>query len=252
MWATRLQHELTQHDRSCFATLTYSPEFLPEGGTLNHRDVQLFLKRLRKEIKTPIRYFVAGEYGDKTQRPHYHIIIYGYDFPDKTVSAIGKGGHHRYSSLALTRIWGMGNCDLGTVTPQSMGYVAYYNVKRLQDDAAGKNARKLEYVDLCTGLITLRRPEYCRMSLRPGIGANWFTQFKNEIYKGFVTLDGSNRVIPDFYLRKLKQQFPDEYEQFLITRQDRMSQFPQLSPERLDALHQFNLVRANELTREAI
>jgi hypothetical protein len=253
MWATRLQHEHSQHDASCFLTLTYSPEFLPEGGTLDHRHVQLFLKRLRFEIKTRIRFFCAGEYGGKTQRPHYHLIIFGYDFPDKHPTSIGKGGHLRYSSPSLARLWGMGHCDLGTVTPESMGYVAYYNLKRLRDDSSmHANPKNLEYVDLHTGLITTRRKEYCRMSNRPGIGANWFANYRDEIQKGFVTIAGSHCTVPDFYIRKLKAQFPDEYEMFITSRTDRMAQYPQLTVERLDALHEFNLVRANQTTREAI
>jgi hypothetical protein len=252
MWATRLHHELSEHDTSSFITLTYSDQFLPEGGTLDHRHIQLFLKRLRFEIKKPIRYFVAGEYGDKTQRPHYHMIVYGYDFPDKTPSAIGKGGHIRYSSSSLERLWGMGLCDVGTVTDKSMSYVAYYNVKRLSDDnAMGKDLRARDFVDLQTGLITRRKPEYCRMSLRPGIGSNWFAKYKNEIHKGFLTLDGSNRAIPAFYLRKLKELFPDEYEQFILTREERMAKFPPLSAQRLDQLHDYNLTRASQITREA-
>jgi len=251
MWATRLQHELTEHETSCFVTLTYSDQYLPEGGTLDHRHVQLFLKRLRFEIKTPIRYFVAGEYGDKTQRPHYHIIIYGYDFPDKTPEAIGKGGHIRYKSLALERLWGMGLCDVGTVTSKSMAYVAYYNVKRLHDDnAMGKNPQLREFVDLQTGLITKRKPEYCRMSLRPGIGSTWFAKYKDELQKGFLTLDGSNRAIPTYYLKKLREQFPEEFEQFILTRQERMAELPQLTAARLEQLHDFNLTRASQLTRE--
>jgi hypothetical protein len=253
MWATRLSHELSQHDRASFITLTYDPEHLPEGGSLDHRHVQLFLKRLRFEIKTKIRFFCAGEYGSKTPRPHYHLIIFGYDFPDKHPFAIGKGGHVRYTSTALSRLWGMGNCDIGTVTAQSMGYVAYYNLKRLRDDPSmHSNPKQLEYLDLNTGLITTRKKEYCRMSIKPGIGSDWFQTYKDEIHKGFVTIDGSNRSIPDFYIRKLKLQFPDEYELFITSREDRMSLYPQLSAARLDQLHDFNLVRSSQITREEI
>lgn len=50
---------------------------------LRKRDVQLFLKRLRKYLDKyegqKIRYFVTGEYGPESFRPHFHILLYVYD-----------------------------------------------------------------------------------------------------------------------------------------------------------------------------
>lgn len=66
-----------------------SPQCMPFGyiGYLSKRDIQLFLKRLRKNIyyefrerkpevaQGSVRYFIIGEYGPTTYRPHYHGII---------------------------------------------------------------------------------------------------------------------------------------------------------------------------------
>lgn len=87
-WTTRLLLEMLKHDCGCFLTLTYSEDYVPttpDGKrTLSKRDLQLFLKRFRRNLefykKRPckIRYFAAGEYGTHgTERPHYHIIIFG-------------------------------------------------------------------------------------------------------------------------------------------------------------------------------
>ena len=50
--------------------------------TLLYTDVQKFLKRLRKAYKSKLRYFIAGEYGEQTARPHYHMILYGWQPTD--------------------------------------------------------------------------------------------------------------------------------------------------------------------------
>jgi hypothetical protein len=48
---------------------------------------------LRKKISPlKIRFFHCGEYGDKTRRPHYHALIFGYGFPDKKLFKKQKSG----------------------------------------------------------------------------------------------------------------------------------------------------------------
>ena len=74
------------HTSNCFITLTYAPEHCPKDMSLNYEDFQLFMKRLRKRYtgKT-IRFYMAGEYGESFDRPHYHACIFGFDFEDKKV-----------------------------------------------------------------------------------------------------------------------------------------------------------------------
>lgn len=82
-WVTRLQEESKLHP-AWFITLTYTEENVPklytdEGYlmTLEKTDLQKFFKRLRKMLKSRIKYYAVGEYGSKTLRPHYHIILFG-------------------------------------------------------------------------------------------------------------------------------------------------------------------------------
>lgn len=74
-WCLRLGHELEVSSSAFFLTLTYNDEHLPPGGQLCKRDLQLFLKRLRKR-NSGIRYFAVGEYGTEGNRPHYHAVIF--------------------------------------------------------------------------------------------------------------------------------------------------------------------------------
>ena len=77
-WSLRMLHELTYHPQSSFVTLTYDDYHLPPCCSLKKRHLQLFLKRLRKNLgERRIKYFACGEYGGQTMRPHYHAILFG-------------------------------------------------------------------------------------------------------------------------------------------------------------------------------
>lgn len=140
-WAARIVLEAMCHEESAFATLTYKPEKLPVE--LKPRHMQLFLKRLRRRLPPKsLRYYGAGEYGDKTGRPHYHLALFG----------IGR----RHAEL-VAQAWAVGFVSVGDLTIQSAQYVAKYVVKGLFRDDSPE--------------LLGRHPEFARMSLRPGIGA---------------------------------------------------------------------------------
>ena len=57
-WAVRCCHESSLHIFNCFITLTYSPEFLPDDGSLDLKHFQKFMKRFRKKIAPlQVRFF---------------------------------------------------------------------------------------------------------------------------------------------------------------------------------------------------
>lgn len=143
VWSHRLMLESHKHGSSVFATFTYAPENVPACGSLCPRDVQLWLKRFRKEIGFPIRYYFVGEYGDETFRPHYHAALFG----------VGL----EYQEVAQ-KTWGFGFVHFGELTIKSAQYIAGYVTKKMtkKDDPRLKGLH----------------PEFARMSLRPGIGAS--------------------------------------------------------------------------------
>ena len=137
-WSNRMILELRNHDKAIFLTLTYNNEHLPFSDkgfpSLNKRDVQLFLKRLRKHFcDRKIRYYLAGEYGSRTQRPHYHAIIYGIgisDFTDLNYRGTNEIGCPFYSSPCLEKIWSNGFVLFSDVTWRTCNYVARYVLKK--------------------------------------------------------------------------------------------------------------------------
>ncbi len=89
-WAIRCMHEASLHQRNAFITLTYNEQSIPYDHGLKKSDFQKFFKRLRKKhYWERLRYYMAGEYGTATNgglgRPHFHAIVFGWDFPDKTI-----------------------------------------------------------------------------------------------------------------------------------------------------------------------
>lgn len=176
-WAVRMVHEASMHADNCFLTLTYSPEFLPSDMSLNKRHWQLFAKRMRKACG-PFRFFHCGEYGEEFGRPHYHAIIFGYDFPDKVFFSY-SGDEKIYTSDLLTSLWGLGQCKVAGVSFESAAYVARYALKKISGDSADRHYSRVHPV---TGEEYLLEREYATMSRRPGIARDWFLKFGNEVF----------------------------------------------------------------------
>jgi hypothetical protein len=146
-WATRIVHEAQCHDENVFITLTYNPENLPPDCGLRKKDFQDFMKRLRKAFpNNKIRYYHCGEYGDNTNRPHYHAILHGINFSDWCYLFDSPSGQPIYTSTTLEKIWSKGFVTIGEVTFESAAYVARYVVKKI----TGKGQDK---IDERSGLI---------------------------------------------------------------------------------------------------
>lgn len=152
-WKHRILIEARLHDHSCFVTLTYGPEELPEGGTLVRRHVCLFLKNLRK-LYPPrsIRYFGVGEYGDESGRPHYHVCLFGVSIADEP--------NVRRAWFDFEKGKPRGFIKVDELNSGTAGYVSQYVVKKWTNGKDSYVAERLRG----------RVPEFSFMSLRPGIG----------------------------------------------------------------------------------
>jgi hypothetical protein len=217
-WAMRCIHEAQLHQNNCFITLTYNDENLPKNNSLDHRDFQLFFKRLRKanpHIK--IRYYMAGEYGSNYGRPHFHACIFGYDFYDKKLFKRTAADSLLYTSEELEKLWPYGYSTIGDVTFESAAYVARYI---MQKQTGKVDPNHYTYCDLQTGELVKIQPEYNKMSLKPGIGANWYKQYKSDVYPhDFVEVRGKKLKPPKYYDRLFSKENPYEYDQILYTRE---------------------------------
>lgn len=229
-WAIRCFHEMSQHEENSFITLTYDDEHLPADHSLDKSHWQKFAKRLRK--KSEFRYFHCGEYGENTNRPHYHAILFGLDFDDKQLLKETKWGN-LYTSSYLEKTWGKGFVTVGGASWQSAAYVARYIMKKV----TGKDAD-----DHYKG----RLPEYVTMSRRPGIGATWFDQYKTDVYPhDEVVVNGKPMRPPKYYDSLISEQ---ELEGYKINRR-RKAQNRDNSEERLKARERITENKLKRLRR---
>ena len=219
-WANRCMMELEYHDSAYFVTLTYDEDHLPRSGyvdqstgeyiasaTLRKKDLQDFFKRLRKRYPdNPIRYLACGEYGPKTQRPHYHAIIFGLHLDDLEIISQQRG-YTYYSSVGLSKVWSdfdpvrqifipRGHIAVGSVNWQTCAYTARYILdKQIADNGQDYYA--------AFGL----EPPFQLMSLKPAIGYQYYIDHGEEIYRYdclyLTTENGGIQAKPPKYFDRL-------------------------------------------------
>jgi hypothetical protein len=215
-WAMRCVHESQLYEKNCFITLTFNDEHLPKSGSISKRDMQLFMKRLRKEYPDEtIRFFGCGEYGDKRGRPHYHICLFNFDFPDRVFFRV-KNGFALYRSSSLERLWPFGFTLIGDVTFESAAYVARYVTKKITGSKADEVYKEIDY---STGeVLNELVPEFCLMSRgsrkrgTKGLGSGWLDKFSSDIYNhDYVILNGKKLRPPKYYDSRFEVEHPDEF-----------------------------------------
>lgn len=114
-WSFRLMNEEKKSSSAFFLTLTYDTKHvdITKNGfmTLNKKHMQDFMKRLRKRNQEKLKYFLVGEYGGKTKRPHYHLILF-----NAVLDTVQPA-------------WELGSVHYGLVTGASVGYTLKYMMK---------------------------------------------------------------------------------------------------------------------------
>lgn len=179
---------MLEHKSAAFTTLTYDEKHLPP--TLQKQHLQNFLRRLRKRLKRQkpartIRFFAAGEYGEKTERPHYHAILYGASEADAQI---------------IQEAWPHGGTYTVRANPKSISYVAGYSAKKYGDQAKAKEER----VDEETGEVYNFQPPFLQMSLKPGIGANAKNKFKKS-WRHVAIHNGRKEAVPRYLHQAWKE-----------------------------------------------
>lgn len=191
-WAVRCMHEASLYKDNCFITLTYNDSNLPKDNSLDKSHFQLFMKRLRKFSGPGIRYFHCGEYGDKYARPHYHALLFNFDFKDRKIYS-QKKSYNYYVSETLDKLWNKGFALIGDVTFESASYVARYIMKKVVGDKAESHyqGRNPEYVTMSRGSKKLGTG---------GIGKGWYDKYKSDVFPlDRVVVRGYASRPPRFY-----------------------------------------------------
>lgn len=204
-WALRCALELSQHQDASWVTLTYADDSLPPSLSSDH--LAGYLKRLRARLdyrdgdsgarRALLRFFAAGEYGERTHRPHYHVILFGV----------------RQNDEAAIKSWPYGYVQSDQLTPAAIKYVVGYATKKL-----GVADRAREMVDPDTGEVLEWQPPFFRMSRRPGIGSH----ARNYVHswRSYAIAPGGARAAVPRYLHQawLKQATEDQVEELRAER----------------------------------
>lgn len=147
VWATRILLESYWHPRNVFGTLTYSDDNVPSADglpILDWGDSTGFIERIRYLTKSekPLRYFLVGEYGSQTWRPHYHFVLFGHGLEIEPL---------------VNEAWNVGFTQVGELTFDRSMYIANYCIKKMTRDGD-------EY-------LKGRPPEFMRCSTKPALGS---------------------------------------------------------------------------------
>lgn len=187
-WAYRVVIETRAHEHNSMITLTYADEHLPPDMSVSMYEMQTFLKRLRKAVSpSSIRFFGCGEYGEQRLRPHYHLIVFGYDFSDRYLFGHDKKKTALYRSPELEKVWTKGFSSVCDVEFDVAKYVAIYLQKPPADG---------------------RYRPFVNMSRNPGIG---FAGIKPSLLEtDKLYQDGKYIHLPRYYLNYLERDYPDE------------------------------------------
>lgn len=174
-WALRCRLEWSQHADACWCTLTYAEKYKPP--TLQRKHLQAYLKRLRaRESDRVVRFFGCGEYGERTARPHYHVILFG----------LSRHNPH------IEAAWGMGHVRVDPLTPAAINYVAGYVSKKIGIEAQVSRER----VDPETGEVYKYQAPFLQMSRRPGIGGE--AREHTQSWRDYAINDGVKQAVPRY------------------------------------------------------
>lgn len=207
-WSMRILHEMDSHEKASFVTLTYSDEHIPPNASLDKAELQKFFKRLRKNAKKvyellgkevqKIRYFACGEYGDQTERPHYHIILFGLGLTEIDKSIVMDSWSYADWSVSTIR-----DKSFGLVELDSIRYVAQYIDKKLSGEEAEKEYDRRG-----------REPVFRLLSL--GLGSNYIDRNAEQVEASQkITIQGIPQTIPRYYINRQGLSLRERKEQAL-------------------------------------
>lgn len=246
-WANRMMMEFPYHEKAYFLTLTYNDAHVPmssyrDPGTgdyypvqsLNYDDTKNWLKRLRKAFEklygSPVKfnkddpstwrdprrisYYLCGEYGGKTFRPHYHCILFSPSIPDCDFASrcvgVSETGNRMFNSGWLDATWSddkgepIGFITYSEVSWATCAYVARYAVKK-------RYGAEPEFY-----AIHNIEEEKSRQSSKPALGFLYFQDHPDIFDYKYITMgteDEGLKFLPPRYFRKLHDKYHlDTYE----------------------------------------
>lgn len=181
-WMFRIYHEMrNQQHPGWFLTFTYEERYVKRtayGLSLRFRDIQLFLKKLRK-ANHYAKYICVGEYGTRTKRPHYHMLLWT-DCPSMQIPNYWK----------TTTGEMLGHIQFGRLTIASAMYTLKYIIQPKQKAENGLEKTRAQFSKgLGLGYLTTAVYDYHT------------SDYDNPIFTSRI--DGAQVALPRYYKYKI-------------------------------------------------
>ena len=167
-------------------------------------------------------------------RSHRHVSQSRY--PVKLI--IRRGEYPLYQSATLDQLWGHGFASIGELTFDSACYCARYILKKITGEHADDHYQG-------------RKPEYTTMSRRPGIGADFYNQYREDLYNHdrCVITDKFLCKPPRFYDRMFEAHSPDRFNLIKEARRQKAIENPDNSTERRKVKEELISIRQKQISR---
>lgn len=183
------------YKKNSFITLTYDETKEDYHNQRNHRDIELFIKKLRSYVTRKhghkIEIFKVHEYG-KNGKKHWHLACFGYDYSDKECIS-QKNGIPLYKSNILENQWGHGICSIGNIEEASAMYLAQYMEKDIKNGNTN-NSKKAK-------------------SHHKGIGLPYFMRHYRQILSlGYIPFNNTRVPIPRSFERRAHKHYCHFYD----------------------------------------
>lgn len=233
-WTVRSTHEAYMNDyyrNNCFLTLTFNNYSLGQRKnplSVDKLELSQWIKRLRERVRVEygktFRFLACGEYGALRKRPHYHVLVFGFNFPDKQIINNIKDLRPRklsngqmvyyYRSKFLEDNWkpcgaskGYGFSVIGDVSFETCAYVSRYILKKNTEEYNKGQAK-----------------EFLLTSRMPGLGYSYLEKYYKTIFNTGLIDFGDGRIsdIPRYYVNKLETLDPNMYKCYKIDKRNEM------------------------------
>lgn len=196
-WGVRIMQEMESWKDSCFVTLTYDNEHLPEDNGLHKEHWQLFMKRLRRDYEPEkLKFLACGEYGDEFGRPHYHAVLFGVKAKDERIKDNWPYGFVRSDILTYER------------ATYVAGYILKKITGKMQEEKYGG-----------------RQPPFQLQS--QALGKAWAIENKSRLLENLgFTVKGRKVALPRYYRKIFGDEISNEkLEQRMIARANEREEF---------------------------
>ena len=225
-------------------------------NSVRKRDIQLWLKRARKQLNKKFTYYITSEYGPSTLRPHYHGILFGLT-AEECVPIFSDWKKH-YGNVVFDNVKG----------EAGMNYTASYSAKGIfehplcrkdffypKEDGTFTEYHSKDY-EICKHKYGINQPIVDRTfhSVSKGFGIGYLTSERKEYYRlkfntkedyirlyeklKYVNRNGFSVHLPDYYRKKIVSQFVQSKMQAVVRERDN-----KVSQEQYGSLEAYNFCR---------